>query len=139
FNYGGKYLYTESGGGTNEKLETYFRSVCVDLSTLSNPAIAFYYHVFSDADVIDQMYLQVSREDEDLETWTTIPGSTINGVTQSRELDDWKLKVVDLSAYKPYLNGTIKLRFVAKRKKVDAPDPGEAGKSDAAIDNVSIF
>ncbi|MGB0176426.1 MAG: T9SS type A sorting domain-containing protein [Owenweeksia sp.] len=132
FGYGGKYLYSESIINDNNASKTYIRTVCVDLGSMTAPVIEFYYHMFGPS--IESLEIEVSRAEEDLDTWTAVPGSKITGGTQqTSSLADWKYKKVDLSGY---LGETVKIRFVASRKKLTDPDEDLV---DIAIDKVMIF
>lgn len=121
----GKYLYTQSNS-TSGGLSTYLRTKCLDFSSMSNPALYFYYHMYGAN--IDKLEIQVSRGNEPLDVWTTL--ATISGTgQQAKELDDWKLRRVSLAAY---ANQSIKLRFAATRK-------GTGEKTHLAIDKIMIF
>lgn len=126
FHHGGKYLYTESGG-PGQPVSTYFRLLCVDLSTLTSPTLDFYYHFFGSD--IAGLEIQVSLADQDLETWATVNGSNV-GVGQTEERDDWKLKRVNLGAY---AGQTVKLRFKASRAA------SASAEADMAIDKIMIY
>ncbi|HBF20107.1 MAG TPA: hypothetical protein DDW81_08410, partial [Cryomorphaceae bacterium] len=135
FGYGGKYLYTRSLVNDNQSSSTYVRTVCVDLGGMTSPVIEFYYHMFGDA--IESLELEVSRAEEDLDTWTPIPGSKITGAQQTGSLSDWKYKKVHLGP--EYLGETIKIRFKATRKSITMPTPAHPDYVDMAIDKVMIF
>lgn len=121
----GKYLYTQSNT-TSGGLSTYLRTKCLDFSSMSNPVLYFYYHMFGAN--IDKLEIQVSEGNEPLDVWTTL--TTISGSgKQTKELDDWKLQRVSLAAY---ANESIKLRFKATRK-------GTGDKTHLAIDKIMIF
>ncbi len=126
FYWNGKYLYAEAGG-TSSAGETYLRTVCVDIpATMTNPTLDFLYHDY--APDINRLEIQVSEEDEDIRTWTPITGASITP-SSNYELDDWKLKRVDLSAY---AGQSIKLRFTIKRK-------AGTNRTNFAIDNLTIY
>mgnify|MGYP000686982750 CR=1 FL=1 len=133
FGYGGKYLYSESLANDNQESDTYFRSVCVDLTGMTDPVLEFYYHMYGNA--IKSLEVQVSKSDENLETWTTLPSSTINGSQQTGELQYWRYKKVSLSNY---LGQTVKLRFKASRNQLN-PMPSNGDQTDIAIDKIMIF
>lgn len=125
YHHEGKYIYTQSNA-TSGKLSTYMRSKCLDFSSVSNPVLYFYYHLYGAN--IDNLEIQVSRENESIDTWTTVSTITSAG-KQTKELDDWKLQRVDLSAY---ANQTIKIRFKSNRK-------AGGDKTNLAIDKIMIF
>ena len=121
----GKYLYTQSNA-TSGGLSTYLRTKCLDFTSMSNPALYFYYHMFGAN--IDKLEIQVSESDEPIDVWTTL--TTISGTgKQTKELDDWRLQRVSLASY---ANQSIKLRFKATRK-------GTGDKTHLAIDKIMIF
>lgn len=127
YHYEGKYLYAASNNTTGG-LTTYLRTLCLDLSSMGtnhNATLDFYYHMYGAN--IDKLEVQVSLGSEPIDTWNTI--STIYGSgQQSRELDNWKLKRVDLSNY----SGSIKLRLAATRK-------GGGEKTNMAVDKIMIY
>lgn len=128
FYFGGKYLYTEADGSSNQ-VETYFRSVCFDLTGMTAPTMDFFYHMYGAN--ISRLELQVSLESEDNQTWNTIPNSAIfGGSNQSNELGDWKLHRVSLATW---AGQKIKLRFAAIRSTT----PGVA--ADIAIDQMMVY
>ena len=125
YHFGGKYLYTETNGA-GQQVSTFFRSLCIDLSTMTNPTLDFYYHFYGSD--IGGMEIQVSRSGEDLDTWTTITGSNV-GVGQTEEKDNWSFKRVNLSAY---VGESIKLRFKANRN-------AGTDMADMAIDKIMVY
>lgn len=125
FHHAGKYLYTETHAG-GQQVSTFFRSLCFDLTGLTNPTLDFFYHFYG-ADIAG-MEIQVSKGDEALDTWTTIVGSNV-GTSQTEETSDWKFKRVSLNAY---AGQTIKLRFKANRS-------AGTDQADMAIDKIMVY
>ncbi len=123
---GGKYLYTETGGA-GLPVSTYFRVLCVDLGALTSPTLDFYYHTYGSD--INGISVEVSLGNQDLETWTAIPGSN-SGIGHTEERDDWKFKRVSLTNY---VGQSIKLRFKGTR------NAGGGVLADMAIDNIMIY
>lgn len=115
----GKFMYVEASYGTSGA-NAMLISPCIDLSQFTKPALSFYYHMFGinchtlKIDVLynGQWYLSVG---------------SLAGQNQTSETDEWKQKIVDLSAFK----GLIRFRFRATK--------GQADKGDMAIDDVKIF
>ncbi len=126
FYFEGKYLYAASNF-TNGNQFTFLRSKCFDLSGLTNPRLDFVYHAFGAN--IDRLEIEVSKANEDIDTWNLIPGSTVLPGQQNEVRADWRLKRVDLSAY---ANTSIKLRFKVYRK-------GGGNATDFAIDNLTVY
>ncbi len=131
FHHKGQYLYSASNG-TSGNATTYMRTQCIDLSTFApnDPVVVeFFYHGYGTN--ISKLEVQVSKATEDLNTWTTIAGGTINAaqMPQSFELDEWSFKRVNLSAY---AGQDIKLRFAVSRT-------GTGDKTDFAIDKIRIY
>ncbi len=98
----GKYIYSENTqfGSTADTAE--ILSPLIDLSSLTNPQLSFWYHMFG-AD-IDKLLVYVSN-DFGL-TYTKVYTKT--GQQQASDTEAWKEAIVNLSAY---INDTIIVRF----------------------------
>jgi hypothetical protein len=100
----------------------------VDTSTLTTPALFFYYHMFGAG--ISSLDIHVS---DDLgATYTLI--SQIVGEQQTASSDPWKEAVLDLSAY---TGSTIRVKFETTRTE-SAPGAGDSGLGDVSLDNFRI-
>lgn len=98
----GKYVFSENFGGAVDS--TAFFSPAFDLSTLTNPEMRFWYHMYG-AD-IDKLNISIWNGGG----WSTI--STINGQQQTNSSAAWAEQIVSLSSYQ---NDTVRFRFVAHR------------------------
>lgn len=100
----GNYVYSIIAGFANASSQTDLISPLIDLSTLSNPELRFYYHMFG-AD-IDRLVVAVNAGNG----WSNV--RTITGQQQSSSTAAWTEEIVSLGAY---LNDTIQVRFRAFR------------------------
>ncbi len=126
FYWEGNYLYARSNASSGQ-VSTYLRTLCVDLTGMTNPRLDFLYHDY--AGDFQNLQIEVSKGDESDETWNTIPGSLV-GASGNYELNDWDLKRVNLQAYAGQF---VKLRFKATRKS------GAGDETHFAIDNITIY
>ena len=91
----GSYLYTEASG--NSYLSAGLTSQCIDLSTLSSPAVAFYYHMFGAGMGTLELFV------------TDASGVSTLAWSQFGDMGDvWNLAQVDLSGF----SGDVTLQFV---------------------------
>ena len=116
----GIYLYTEATWG-NPNDSAFVYTPPFNLSSLTNPAVKFYYHMYGEN--MGKLQLQVS--DDYGSTWTTLV--TITGQQQTSSNEAWKVCYTELSAY---VGKTVKLRFKATR--------GNGSYGDMAIDDFYI-
>jgi len=93
----------------------------VDVSSLTNPALYFYQHRFSNGNIAD---MQVDVSNDFGVSWTTV--YTVQGDVQTSAAAAWSEVFVNLPQY---ANDTIQVRFIQKSK-------GCCG--DAAIDSIAI-
>lgn len=100
----GKYVYIETASFLIQADSAQFESPLIDLSSLTNPQLVFWYHMFGG----DIEELRVLVSDDNGLTYTRV--DTISGPQQSSTTDPWKERVVNLSAY---ANQTIRVRFEA--------------------------
>ncbi len=114
----GGYVYTESfTGSTNTSLT----SPEIDLDTLSNPELRFWYHMYGA--LINDLTVEIN----DGSGWTPI--DTIVGAQQTSENAAWLERVIDLSSY---TGDVIQLRFTGDKTA------GNQNQADISIDDVSI-
>jgi hypothetical protein len=113
---GGKYLYTESSDSCSN-VEAVLTSPCFDLSTMTEPELRFWYHMYG----VTMGSLTVEISDDDCSSWTPV------WYLSGDQGDIWQQAVVDLSAYS---GSTIKLRFKGLT--------GSGYFSDMAIDDISV-
>ena len=122
----GNYLYAQSNASSGS-VSTYMRTLCVDLTGMTNPTLYFHYHDY--AGDFQNLEIELSKGDESAETWNPIGGSIVTA-SSNFELDDWKYKRVSLNAYAGQF---VKLRFKATRKV------GAGDETNFAIDNITIL
>lgn len=116
---GQTYVYTEASGGSTGQTYT-LTSPCIDLGTLNNPRLSFWYHMYGGD--IGGLVTNV------LVGATAFPVDSIIGEQQTGENDPWLERVIDLSAY---TGQTIQLQFVGIR--------GGGFASDISLDDINIF
>ncbi len=122
------FLYVESSSGAIGDVASLV-SPDIDTSTLTAPALFFYYHMFGSA--ISSLDVYVS--DDSGATYTLI--SSIVGQQQTASSDPWIEAVLDLSSY---ANQTIRVKF--ESTKVDStPTPGDSDEGDVAIDDFRVL
>ncbi len=121
----GNYLYTEASYGNNGPAALFGTTRCVDLSALTNPVLTFWYHMFG----ADINILNVQVVPNGSNNWQTVAGAPISGAQQSDETDDWKYKMVDLSAY---AGDVVKIRILGRKT-------GSGALADIAIDDLMIY
>ncbi len=114
---GSYYLYTEASSSGYPNKQATLDGPCFDLSSLSNPGLRFWYHMYGDA----MGSLSVEVSDNNCASWT--PVWSLFG----DQGNSWYEAVVNLSAYS---GSTIKVRFVAVT--------GSSYTSDMAIDYVTV-
>ncbi|TXK73035.1 fibronectin type III domain-containing protein [Mesonia sp. K4-1] len=123
-NSGTNFFFTEGSSGlAGDVAELY--SPFLDISSLSFPALEFYYHMFNGSTIGDMGELHIDVHDGS--TWNNDVMTPIVGGQQAAQADPWVLQTVDLSAY----SGTIQIRFRALR--------GNDYESDISIDDISVF
>ncbi len=116
-NSGNQYFYTEaSSGGFGAIAE--LESPDVDVTSLTTPAIIFYYHM--KGATINVLYIDAW----DGSTWN--PVDTITGEQHANQTDPWSLRIIPLAGY----TGVIKTRFRAVR--------GSSFTGDICIDDIRI-
>lgn len=120
FTGGGKYVFTEGNNGSTGEIAE-FTSPMIDLSTLTDPMLSYYYHLYG-ADIVE---LNIEVSSDGGTTWTT--EETITGEQQSDNTDPWIKSYVSLSSY---VNETIQIRWSGPK--------GASFNCDMAIDEVSV-
>ena len=115
----GNYLYTEASGGCTNNTSTLV-SPCIDITSLTNPALDFYMHRHG----ADMGSLTVDISLDNGLSWMALYSAS--GPFQTIPEDPWERVSVDLSAF----TGTITLRWQSTT--------GGGFNSDLAIDNIRI-
>ncbi|MCK4782784.1 MAG: S8 family serine peptidase, partial [Desulfobacteraceae bacterium] len=113
---GSYYLYIESTSNNPNK-RAVLDGPCFDLSSLSDPQLRFWYHMYGTSMGV----LTVKVSDDNCANWTTV--WTLSG----NQGNDWYEAIVDLSVYS---GSTIKIQFVGVT--------GSSYTSDMAIDDVHL-
>ncbi|QTY27996.1 fibronectin type III domain-containing protein [Flavobacterium sp. CS20] len=118
---GNNYVFTEASSGTQGD-EAILLSPLVDLSTLTQPALSFWYHMYGADISILAVDVKISTSANfDLDVFT------LSGEQQTAETDSWIQQFVDLSIY---AGETIQFRFRVTR--------GNGFTGDVAIEDVLI-
>ncbi|QTY28000.1 fibronectin type III domain-containing protein [Flavobacterium sp. CS20] len=118
---GNNYVFTEASSGTQGD-EAILLSPLVDLSTLTQPALSFWYHMYgADMDTLAVDVKISTSANFDLDVFT------LSGEQQTAETDSWIQQFVDLSTY---AGETIQFRFRVTR--------GNGFTGDLAIEDVLI-
>lgn len=112
----GKYIYTEGFSSGNPNIT----SPSIDISTLTNPELRFWYHMFGAS--ISEIKVLI----HDGSSWSV--ESTIPGPVQASNTAAWQEHILDLSSY---VGDTIRIRFRGIRN-------GVGSTSDIAIDDVWV-
>ncbi|GGE15771.1 GEVED domain-containing protein [Psychroflexus salis] len=115
----GNYIFVESSAGSNGDQALLFSPI-IDLSTLSTPALSFYYHMRGTSIGT----LTVEAKEFTSTDWTEI--LSISGAQQENGDDAWLEAVVSLSGFE---NQTIQVRFNTTK---------EGTSGDIAIDEFEI-
>jgi len=122
----GYYLYTEAS--SNYGNTAILQSPCIDLSSVSQPTLTFFYHMWGSsmgALYVDVAYDAASNDCSNIGSFTTI--NTLSGQQQSSQSDPYLERPVDLSAY---VGGSVILRIIGVT--------GSSYNSDMAIDDVQV-
>lgn len=117
---GTKYIYVEASGGANQDVAT-ITSPLIDLSSLTVPAVEFYYHRYGVS--VGEVKLQAWSQSQGWQDVWTMAGPE----NQSATTDPWIKETVVLNAF---ANETVLLRFRAVRSF--------QAQGDIAIDELEI-
>lgn len=117
-NPGGQYMFVESTYGSAGS-KAYLQLPAVDASTLTNPSLGFFYHMYGSG--IGTLTAEYSTDTG--ATWTT--AWTHSGAIQTSSTDGWLLANVTMPN-----SSFVIVRFVAERTS--------SGSGDIAIDEVTI-
>ncbi len=115
-----KYLFKEASSPCDGSTARII-SPCMDLTTLSNPFVDFYYHL-NGAD-IGTLDFEISTDDG--ATWTNL--WTLSGAQQTVSTDPWELASISLTGY----TGIVKVSWLATTVV------GFSG--DIALDDVRVY
>lgn len=123
----GQYIYTEATATTGN-VATYLESKsCVDMTSLTNPTLDFYYHAMgANFDKITVEYNDAATMEFD--EWQEITGSAAT-TKQTSELQDYIYHRVSLSGVN---NNAIKIRIAVHRT-------GAGDLGDVAIDKIMLY
>ena len=114
----GKYMYSQAGNGSNGN-STYFISPCINIDTLTNPGLTFWYHMYGSG--IGSLNVDIYNGS----TWINNVYS-LTGQQQTSISANWLQGSMYLSSF----SGIIKLRFRAVR--------GNNQYGDIALDDIKI-
>jgi PKD repeat protein len=118
----GQYIHMDSYGFTSSAANVRMRMPEVALSSLTNPELSFWYHMFGNG--IDKMLVQVKKRGG---SWVTL--KTFTGEQQTSKAEAWKEEILSLSAF---VNDTVFVRFRGYKNS------GFTQNIEMAIDDVRI-
>lgn len=121
----GRYAYTEASGN-NLGDSAILTSPCIDLTTTTNPKLAFWYHMFGGGPTFINGMGDLNVDVLVNGSWVNV--LTISGEQQSAQTDPWRADTANLAAA---LGTVTRVRFVGIR--------GLDYRGDLAIDDVEIF
>ena len=116
----GIYLFTKANSGSTGS-DAYVYSPIYDLSTLTDPQIKFWYHMYGYN--MGELHLDIDAGSG----WVNDVATPLIGQQQTAQDDPWLKMITNLSAYSGQI---VKFRFRGIR--------GNGSRSDMAIDDVSI-
>lgn len=119
----GGYVFSETIGFGAGALTAEIVSPPIDLSSLTNPQLTFWCHMFGNAISSLKTYV-----DDGSGTWVLL--NTQSGQQQNAKADAWKEVVVSLSAY---VNDTVRVKFEADKTANNTA--GDISLDDVNIDN----
>jgi hypothetical protein len=114
------YIYVEASGTNSPSKVTTFETPKININTINNPSLSFYYHMFSDTNAMGSLSLDISVDG----VWE----NEILNLDNDNYGDKWNLHEIDLSSYNP--TSWIKFRFNATT--------GSIWASDIALDDISV-
>ncbi len=114
----GKFIYTESQAGS---VFTQLTTPEIDLDTLSNPELRFWYHMYGS--LISMLHVELY----DGNSWNNL--DSVVGAQQTSQTDAWQEMVIDISAY---AGNTIQIRFNGSKQA------GNQNRADISIDDILI-
>ncbi len=123
---GGKWIHSDNSGGSSND-STMFMSPVVDITSLANPELEYWFHNFAAATSIYRQPLYVDLYDGT--TWY-YKVHVIDSVFQTSGTDAWQDTTINLTPYSS--TGTIQVRFRTQITR------SAGGAGDVAIDDVSI-
>ncbi len=112
----GQYIYLEASGFYNKT--AYLISQCIDLTSLDNPTLEFWYHMYGNS--IGDLHVDIYYANQ----WV----SDIMTVLSGNKGNQWFKQEIDLSAYK---NGIVQIRFRGST--------GSSFDADMALDDISVY
>lgn len=114
----GKYVYTEASNGSLGDT-AFFYSPCIDLTSLGNPVLSFWYHMYGST--IDSLNVDIWYGNE----WLTI--HSFAGQQTTNQTDPYQNILIDLGPY----TSITQIRFTAYK--------GSSYYGDIALDDIMIF
>ena len=115
----GQYMHTETANGLTP---TWLESPVIDLDTLSNPELTFFYHMFGGQ--IQKLDVEISVNGGAYSNlWTA------TGAQQTAATDPWKKAIISLASY---TGDSVRIRWFGYRNW------GNANQVDISIDDVVI-
>ncbi|NCZ95540.1 MAG: hypothetical protein EBZ16_08485, partial [Flavobacteriia bacterium] len=115
----GQYMHTETANGLTP---TWLESPVIDLDTLSNPELTFFYHMFGGQ--IQKLDVEISVNGG---AYTNL--WTATGAQQTAATDPWKKAIISLASY---TGDSVRIRWFGYRNW------GNANQVDISIDDVVI-
>ncbi len=115
---GSKFFFTESSNGSTASVAELY-SPLIDVSSLTTPALSFYYHMYGASTGDLNVYVH------DGATWNLVV--SLSGQQQTAGSDPWIESIVTLSGY----TGNIQVKFEVTR--------GSSYTGDIAIDDISVI
>lgn len=117
---GGMYMFLETSAGTNNVQEDQLISPCIDLSSMLNPTVEFYYHMHGNN--MGSLFFEINSGGSWITLWS------ISGQQHLLGSDPWTNVLSDLSAY---AGQSVKFRFRGIK--------GGGFRSDMAVDDFRLF
>jgi len=106
----GQYIYSVASGFTFNNDTAELISPAIDVSSLTNPWLTFWYHMYGS----DITYLETFISIDNGLTFSSL--DKLNGEQQNSTTDAWKEREIDLLAY---ANDTIRIKFQTVRRQFD--------------------
>ncbi|MEQ8909142.1 MAG: choice-of-anchor J domain-containing protein [Vicingaceae bacterium] len=99
-------------------------SECLDFESAQSPEMSYWYHMFSAADQMGNLFLQINDDFG----WVTLDSLKGADPDQQDKFDPWKKRTVNLSVY---AGDVVRYRFVSVR--------GNSTFSNMGLDDISVY